>query len=102
VSPHSIVAAVLVAAGVLVCVAASVGAVVAGDVLDRLHFVAPVTSAGTPLIGLGLAVDTGWHLATATIVVTVAVVAITGPVLAAATARTAAEERGIIAAESPE
>jgi multisubunit Na+/H+ antiporter MnhG subunit len=83
-------------------VVASVAAVVPRDLLDRLHVLAPVTSLGVPLIGVGLAVDTGWHLATALILLTVAVVAATGPVLAAATARADAEQRDLIPAESPE
>jgi multisubunit Na+/H+ antiporter MnhG subunit len=102
VTAHSVVACVLVSAGVLVCVATSVGAVFPRDVLDRLHFVAPVTSLGTPLVGVGLAVDSGRHLSTALILVTVAVVAVTGPVLAAATGRAAAEQRDLVPAESPE
>jgi multisubunit Na+/H+ antiporter MnhG subunit len=99
---QTVTGAVLAGAGVLVCVAASIGAVVPRDVLDRLHFLAPVTSVGVPLVGLGVAVDTGWHLSTAEILVIVAVVAVTGPVLASATGRAAAEERGLIRAESPE
>jgi len=102
VSAHSLAGLALAAAGVLVCVVAALGALVPRDLLDRLHFVTPVTSVGIPLIGLGLAIDTGWHLATALILVIVAVVAGTGPLLAAATGRDEAERRGLIRAESPE
>lgn len=98
----NIVAAVLVWAGVGVCVVSAAGALVPRDLLDRLHFLTPVTSVGTPLIGIGLAIASGWHLATAMILLIVATVAPTGPVLAAATARIVAEKRGLIPAESPE
>lgn len=101
-STHSIAGFAVAAAGVLVCVVASLGALVPRDLLDRLHFITPVTSVGAPLIGLGVAIDTGWHLATALTLLCVAVVAVSGPVLAAATGRDEAERRGLIAAESPE
>jgi len=99
---QTVTGAAVAGVGVLVCVVASIGALVARDLLDRLHFLAPVTSLCVPLIGLGLAVDTGWHLTTMEILLTVGVVAGTGPVLAAATGRAAAEQRGLIPAESPE
>jgi multisubunit Na+/H+ antiporter MnhG subunit len=102
VTAQTVTGAVLAGAGVLVCVVASVGALVPRDILDRLHFLTPVTSVGVPLVGVGVAVDTGWHLTTAEVLFTVAVVALTGPVLAAATGRDAAEQRGLVRAESPE
>jgi multicomponent Na+:H+ antiporter subunit G len=61
-----------------------------------------VTSAGVPLIGAGVAVDTGWHLTTLLVIATVLVIGVTGPALAAATGRAAAEQRGLIRPESPE
>ncbi|GAB1646717.1 monovalent cation/H(+) antiporter subunit G [Krasilnikovia sp. MM14-A1259] len=84
---RTVIADVLVAAGVLTCVLAAAGALVVREPLDRLHFLTPVTSAGTPLIGTGLGVATGWHLATATLLLCVAVVFVAGPVLASATGR---------------
>ncbi|MEV4754238.1 monovalent cation/H(+) antiporter subunit G [Micromonospora sp. NPDC049559] len=91
-----------VAAGVLVCVASALGAVACRDLLDRLHFVTPVTSLGTPLVGLGLAVDLGRHLAAALVVLTVAVAALAGPVLNAAIGQAVAEQRGLVPRGSPE
>jgi multicomponent Na+:H+ antiporter subunit G len=96
----NVVAAGLVGAGVLVCVLSALGAVAARDVLDRLHYLTPVTSAGTPLIALGLAVHAGWHLATMLVLLCAAVMLAAGPVLASATGRVAvrrdddAAERG--------
>jgi multicomponent Na+:H+ antiporter subunit G len=55
--------------------------------MGRLHFLAPVTSVGGPLIGAGLAVANGWNLTTATVLLTVAVLALTGPILGAAIGR---------------
>jgi multisubunit Na+/H+ antiporter MnhG subunit len=102
VSAQNTVGAVLAVAGVAVCVVATAGALVPRDLLDRLHFLAPVTSVGVPLIGAGVAVGTGWHLTTLLVVVTVLVVAVAGPGLASATGRAEAEQRGLIRAESPE
>ena len=101
-SGADVAATVLVWTGAAVCVASAAGALVPRDLLDRLHFLTPVTSVGTPLIGAGLAIAGGRHLATAMILLIVAAVAPTGPVLAAATARIVAEERGLIPVESPE
>lgn len=89
----SVVAEALAALGVLICVAAAIRAALARDPLDRLHFVTPVTSAGTPLIGVGLAVHSGWTLATAMVLLTVAVLFAAGPVLASATGRVLDKER---------
>ncbi len=101
-SAQEVVGSVLTVAGVAVCVVASAGAMVPRDLLDRLHFLAPVTSAGVPLIGAGVAVDTGWHVTSLLVIATVLVVAVTGPALASATGRAAAEQRGLVRAESPE
>ena len=83
---------VLVAAGVLVCLLSAAGAVKARTVLDRLHFLTPVTSVGTPLIAVGLAVHAGWHLATALLLLCAAVMLPAGPVLASATGNVARQD----------
>jgi multicomponent Na+:H+ antiporter subunit G len=87
VTARTVIAAALVAAGVAVCLIAVLGAVATRDLLDRLHFLTPVTSAGSPLIGAGLAVHAGWHLATALMLLCTATVFVAGPVLASATGR---------------
>jgi multisubunit Na+/H+ antiporter MnhG subunit len=80
--------AVLVGVGVGVVVASALGMLLsARNPMGRLHFLAPVTSVGGPLIGVGLAVANGWNLTTATVLLTVAVLALTGPVLGAAIGR---------------
>ncbi|MCU7726266.1 monovalent cation/H(+) antiporter subunit G [Actinoplanes sp. KI2] len=82
---------VLIAAGVLVCLLSAAGALRARTVLDRLHLLTPVTSVGTPLIAIGLAVHAGWHLATALLLLCAAVMLPAGPVLASATGHAARE-----------
>ena len=98
---HDIVLAFL-AAGVAVVVLSVLRAVVARGVLNRLHFLSPITSLAGPLIGLALSIDSGWNLVTAEILFIVALLAGSGPVLAAATARVAAQREGLAPIESPE
>jgi multicomponent Na+:H+ antiporter subunit G len=69
---------------------------------DRLHFLTPATSVGTPLVCLGLALENGWSLTTAQIVLVGVLMAITGPVLASAAVRVALQRQGEIPQESPE
>ena len=69
---------------------------------DRLHFLTPVTSVGTPLVGLGLALENGWSLTSAQIVLTCGLVMLTGPVLTSATLRVASQREGSVSPESPE
>ncbi|MFI6452721.1 monovalent cation/H(+) antiporter subunit G [Streptosporangium amethystogenes] len=95
-------AEVLVVAGTAIAVASSLGALLPRRPLSRVHFLSPVTSVAAPLVGVGLALDAGWEPASATILFTVLVVTVTGPVLAAATARAYAERRGLVTPESLE
>jgi Multisubunit Na+/H+ antiporter, MnhG subunit len=93
------VAGAMAVAGVLVCILAALGALVVRDPLDRLHFVTPVTSLGTPLVGVGVAVQLGWRLSAALVLLTVGITVLTGPVLTLAIARELARARGIVPAE---
>ncbi|MCE3553273.1 monovalent cation/H(+) antiporter subunit G [Pseudonocardia sp. RS11V-5] len=92
-----VVSAVATGAGVLVVVLAALRALVTRDVLVRLHLITPVTSVGGPLIGLGLAIPNGWTAPTAQILVTVFLLALTGPVLGSATGRLVARADGAAA-----
>ena len=87
----TVLAGVLIWLGVLVAVLSALAAFALPPVQPRLHVLAPVTSLGGPLIGLGLAVLNGWTLTTATVLLIVILLAITGPVLVTAIARLAAE-----------
>lgn len=88
-----IVGQVLLGAGVLVAVASAIGALVVRDVLDRLHFLSPVTSLAAPLVGVAMAVENGWSATTAGILFTVFLLALSGPVLASATGRLVAQRQ---------
>lgn len=93
---------VLLFLGVGIVVAASLAMLWLRGLFVRLHFVSPVTSLGGPLIGVALAIRNGWGLTTGAILLTVFVLAATGPVVAVANARVMAQREGIISAESPE
>lgn len=90
------------AAGIAVVVLSSAAALVLWQVLGRLHFLSPATSLGVPLVGLGLAVENGWSLTTAEILFICLLLAGTGPVLASATGRMAAQRQGATSRETPE
>jgi multisubunit Na+/H+ antiporter MnhG subunit len=92
----------LMAAGLLAVVAACIGAVLAPGVLARLHFLSPVTSLAGPLIGAALVLSNGWGLTAGADLLSVGLLALTGPSLAAATGRLAAQQQGLVGKESPE
>ncbi|GEL19083.1 monovalent cation/H(+) antiporter subunit G [Pseudonocardia asaccharolytica] len=98
----TVVENVLLAAGVLVTVASAVGALAMRSAYNRMHFLSPVSSLGGPLIGAAIAVANGWSLTTALVGFTVFLLALSGPVLEAATGRLAAQREGLIPPESPE
>lgn len=93
---------ILLGVGLLVAVASAVVAVAVRDVRVRLHLLTPVTSVTGPLVGLALAVQNGWSAATAQILVVVALLAVTGPVLQSATGRLLTAEDGGAGAPDPE
>jgi multicomponent Na+:H+ antiporter subunit G len=101
VSVGELVADVLLGAGILVAVASAFAGLVVRDVLDRLHFLTPVTSLAAPLVGAALAIGNGWSLATALILLTVVLLAVSGPVLESATGRLVAARRGLLGEEDP-
>lgn len=96
------VAVGLSAAGVLVIVACAVLALTTHDLYARLHFLSPMTSLGAPLVTLGLAVSSGWSLTAGQLLLTGALLLVTGPGLEVAIGRTAAQQDGIEPLESPE
>lgn len=89
-------------AGVAVVVLTAVASLRARRPEDRLHFLTPSTSLGTPLVGLGLILQNGWCLTSAQIALICVLLMITGPVLASATVRLAAQREGSVSRESPE
>jgi multisubunit Na+/H+ antiporter MnhG subunit len=91
----------LVAAGVLVLAWACVSAACTRSPYQRLHFLAPMTSLGTPLVGAALVLDSGWQLSTGWIVVVVLLLFLTGPVVQAAIGKEIAREQGRLASRKP-
>lgn len=92
----------LLAAGVAVIVASCLATLSFTRVHDRLHYLTPVTSLGAPLVGMALAIENGWGETTAQILLTVFLLAVSGPVLEAATGRVAAEQGPAGTGPSPE
>jgi multicomponent Na+:H+ antiporter subunit G len=87
----TVLAGVLIWLGVLVVLISAAAALVLRPVNPRLHALTPVTSLAGPLIGIGLAILNGFSLTTATVLLTVLLLAFTGPALTAAMARLATE-----------
>jgi multicomponent Na+:H+ antiporter subunit G len=102
VSPHQLVALVLLGLAAVVVVLSAVGLVGAPSPLARLHFIAPVTSVAAPLVGLAYVVDQGVGLAAGLVLLIVGLLALTGPPLSAAIGRLAAAELDLLPAESPQ
>jgi monovalent cation/proton antiporter MnhG/PhaG subunit len=94
-----VIAWALLAAGTVVVVASAVGTLITRDFYRRLHWLTPVTSIGGPLVGLALAFANGWSLTTAIVLLTVALLTVTSPVLTAAVGRAAAQQDGIVGDE---
>jgi multisubunit Na+/H+ antiporter MnhG subunit len=101
-SGSHVLALALLAAGAGVVVMSSLEGATSRSPYARLHFLTPITSLGGPLVGLSLAIANGWGLTTGFILLIVALLALTGPVLEAATGRVAAERKGEVRPESPE
>jgi monovalent cation/proton antiporter MnhG/PhaG subunit len=91
----------LVTAGTVVTVASAIGAFFAPDTFARLHFTTPITSLGGPLIAIGLAVENGPNLVTASILFPMFLLFVASPVMTSAIARMAAQRRGLIDSEDP-
>ncbi|WP_329047834.1 monovalent cation/H(+) antiporter subunit G [Amycolatopsis sp. NBC_01488] len=97
----TVFAQVLVFAGIAVVVVSALTMLRARTLLNRLHLLAPVTTLGAPLVGLGLALANGWNLGSGAILLTVALLAVTGPVLQSAAGRIEAQRRGAIDEDLP-
>jgi multicomponent Na+:H+ antiporter subunit G len=97
----TVVAQVLVFAGVAVVVVSALAMLRARTLLNRLHLLAPVTTLGGPLVGIGLALANGWTLTSGAILFTVVLLAVTGPVLQSAAGRVEAQRQGAIDEDLP-
>ena len=92
---------ILIGVGVAVVAVSILAAVMSSTVYDRLHFLTVLTTGATPLIGLAIAIDDGWSAADGVVLTIVVIVAVTGPVVGAATARTTAQREHLIDEEEP-
>jgi multicomponent Na+:H+ antiporter subunit G len=102
VSAAHAVAVILVVAGTVVIAAACLAALVTPDKYTRLHYATPITSFGGPLIAVGLSVDSGPNLTTASILLPTALLFFSGPILSAAIGRMLAQREKRISPEPPE
>ena len=93
----------LVIIGTAVTVAACTSAVaMRSSVFDRMHFLTPVTSIGCPLVAIGLSVEQGWGLTTASYLLIAGLLFFTGPFLEAAIGRLLGQVEGRVPESSPE
>lgn len=98
---RDVVADVLLGLGALLAVLACLAALRSRSVLRRLHYLTVLTSVAGPLVGLAMIVADGPGLTGATVLLTTVLLAVTGPVLSAATGRRNAQRAGVIEAEGP-
>lgn len=97
------VALAITALGTAVTIAACIGAVLMRtSVFDRMHFVTPITSLGCPLVAIGLSIEQGWGLTTASILLVAGLLFMAGPPLEAATGRLLGQLEGKVPSSSPE
>ena len=94
--------AVCAALAVLVVAYAAGGAFLARTPLAGLHFLAPVTTLAVPLIAVAAVLSLGLSLGSASVAVTAAAVAVSGPALTAAVGRALAAEEGADVGKVPE
>jgi multisubunit Na+/H+ antiporter MnhG subunit len=94
--------AVCAALAVLIVAYAAGGAFLARSPLARLHFLAPVTTLAVPLLAVASVLSLGVSLGSASIIVTAAALAVSGPALTAAVGRSLAAEAGADVGKEPE
>ncbi|WP_241741075.1 monovalent cation/H(+) antiporter subunit G [Streptomyces sp. L2] len=99
--PAHVAAVVCETAGTVVVVASALAALAMRHVYNRLHFLTPATSLGAPLIAVALVLENGWGLTAGLDILIVALLALSAPVLEAATARVVAQRTGLVDEESP-
>ncbi|TNC23751.1 monovalent cation/H(+) antiporter subunit G [Amycolatopsis alkalitolerans] len=98
----SVIAGILLGTGTLVAVLASLAAVRARTAFRRLHYLTVLTSVASPLIGAAAIVVDGFGLSGASVLAIVVLLAVTGPILGAATGRLNARRDGVIEVATPE
>jgi multicomponent Na+:H+ antiporter subunit G len=97
-----LVADVLLGLGTVLAVLASLAALRSRSVFRRLHYLTVLTSVAAPLVGAAIIVADGPGLTGASVLLIVVLLAVTGPILSAATGRLNAQREGLVETESPE
>lgn len=93
---------VLLFAGVAVTVVSAWAALWLRGPLVRLHYLAPVTTVGAPLIGISVVVASGWSLSSGLVLLIVFSLCASGPTMTIALARVVAQREGIAPGDSPQ
>lgn len=78
---------VLLVAGVMVCLGSCLGVLVMRDPYDRLHFTGPANTVGATAIAAAVMVEQGLSAASLKVLLILAIVLFTNPLLVHATAR---------------
>lgn len=92
---------ILVGAGCTAVVVSMLAALLTSTVYDRLHLLTIVTTIATPLVGVGIAIGQRPSAADGMVLAIVVIVAVTGPVVGAATARTTGAREHLLTEEPP-
>ncbi len=93
---------VLLVAGTMAVALAGLGLLVARTTALRLHFLAPASSLGVPLVVAALAVDEGWGRTAGKVVLIGVLLLGSGAVTVSALGRATAQRSGLVETDSPE
>ncbi len=86
---RSVIVALLLGVGTLTALGAAIGVAVTRDALNRVHFLAPLSTVGALAVGLAIVIGCGADAMTEGAVAATFVVAVSGPILAHYLARAA-------------
>jgi monovalent cation/proton antiporter MnhG/PhaG subunit len=89
VTAQDVVADILLAIAVVMVAISSLGILFMRDVFEKLHYVTPAALVAPLFVALAVTVEAGWSAGTTDSWLALLFVAVTGPVLAHATARAA-------------
>ncbi|HET6818206.1 MAG TPA: monovalent cation/H(+) antiporter subunit G [Mycobacteriales bacterium] len=90
---------VLLVLGTALVLLSSLGVLLAREPFDQLHFLAPASTLGAPLICIAVMLQLGLQRTTAKVAVIGIVLMLVQPAVTAATGRALAAGRGLVSAE---
>jgi multicomponent Na+:H+ antiporter subunit G len=99
---RNVVSDVLLGLGSVLAILACLAALRSRSVFRRLHYLTVLTSVAGPLVGVAMIVADGPGLTGASVLLITVLLAVTGPVLSAATGRRNAQREGVVEAEGPQ